>query len=254
MKRIFDSFMFRDELDMLEMRLYELQDVPNLFHVIVEADRTHGHNRAREYVYPDHKDRFSQWADRIIYVQASGLPNDVDAWSREHAQREFVWRGLARAEAEPQEVVLHGDLDEIPSPLFAQWVNPARGFVRAKQRLVCFAVDWLHPEPWWGTVAGRVGQVTGFANMRDARCSFLPEVEDAGTHCSWLGSLADNERKMRSFCHPEVETMGWYTRLQECYETGLHVDGKKLAPVDVDESWPRWIVDGHAPENWYRPR
>ena len=38
------------------------------------------------------------------------------------------------------------------------------------------------------------------------------------------------------------------------YREGYHVDGKKMAPVDVDEGWPKWIVAGNAPTSWYRPR
>ena len=48
--------------------------------------------------------------------------------------------------------------------------------------------------------------------------------------------------------------MGWRDRLDECYQTGLHVDGTKLLPVDVDETWPKWIREGNAPASWYRPR
>jgi phosphoribosylformylglycinamidine synthase len=38
------------------------------------------------------------------------------------------------------------------------------------------------------------------------------------------------------------------------YRDGIHVDGTKMTPVDVDDTWPRWIVEGHAPASWYRPR
>jgi hypothetical protein len=245
--------MFRDEVDLLECRLTELEDINDLYHVIVEADVTHGGNTPREYVYPDVKERFAPWADRIVYIQASGLPDDIDAWSREHAQREWCWQGLKLLDAQPDDIVLHGDLDEIPTALAVRYVKP-RGFVRFKQTLYTFAVDWQHPEPWWGTLAGRVKDITGFANMRDARCHYLPDLPDAGWHLSWLGTEVEAQQKMDAFCHPEVKDMGWYDRLGECYQTGLHVDGTKLLPVDVDASWPRWIREGNAPASWFRPR
>ncbi len=144
MTRTFDVFMFRDEVDLLECRLTELQDVPDLVHVIIEADVTHGGNRPREFVYPDHRARFEPWAERIVYVQATDLPDGPDAWDREHAQREWGWQALRAWDAQPDDIVLHGDLDEIPDPLAARWVKP-RGVVRFRQRLYSFAVDWLHP-------------------------------------------------------------------------------------------------------------
>lgn len=258
MTRTFDVFMLRDEMDLLECRLTELEGVPNLVHVIVEADVTHGGNKPREYVYPDHRARFEPWADRICYVQASGLPDTPDAWDREHAQREWGWQGLKAWDADPDDIVLHGDLDEIPTALAARWVKP-RGFVRFRQTLYCFALDWKHPEPWWGTVAGRVRDIGRFSDMRDARCHFLPEIEDGGWHLSYMGSHEDNVRKIEAFCHPEVTDIldakfgSWERRLLDCYEKGWHVDGAKLIPVDVDDTYPRWIREGHAPANWYRP-
>lgn len=254
---IIDTFMFRDEVDLLECRLTELEGVPELYHVIVEADVTHGGNKPREYVYPDHRERFLRWSDRIVYVQASGLPDDVDAWSREHAQREWCWVGLEKLNPNPNDVVLHGDLDEIPTALAARHVKP-RGVVRFNQTLYSFAVDWQHPDPWWGTVAARVKDVTSFSNLRDARNAFLPELPDAGWHFSWLGGKEATEQKLDAFCHPEVADLGWRERLEECYETGRHLDngrhGTQLIPVDVDESFPRWIREGHAPASWFRPR
>lgn len=249
---IVDTFMLRDELDLLECRITELQDIPDLHHVIVEADVTHGGNTPREYVYPDHRERFSAWADRITYIQASGLPCDPNPWMREHAQREWCWAGLKRLDAQPDDIVLHGDLDEIPTAFATKFVRP-KGFVRFRQTLYCFAIDWQHPDPWWGTVAGRVRDIGKFTDMRDARCWMLPELPDAGWHFAWLGGRRAADEKMDAFCHHEIEG-AWRGRLGECYETGLHVDGAKLLPVDVDESWPRWIREGNAPESWYRPR
>lgn len=254
---IVDTFMFRDEADLLECRLTELQDIPNLVHIVIEADVTHGGNHPREYVYPDIRGRYTAWSDRIVYVQASGLPDGPDAWDREHAQREWAWDGLRRLEAAPDDIVLHGDLDEIPDPLAARWVKPRR-VTRFRQRLYSFAVDWQHPDPWWGTVAAYVGDVTTFSNLRDMRCHYLPEIEEGGWHFSWLGGGSKAREKMDAFCHPEVKDLGWYERLDECYREGIHLDngrqGTKLLPVDVDDTYPRWIREGHAPASWYRPR
>lgn len=256
---IFDCFPMRDEVDLLECRLTELEKVPDLVHVIVEADVTHGGNKPRDYVYPDHRERFSSWADRIVYIQASGLPNDVDAWSRELAQREWCWEGLKQRDAQPDDIVLHGDLDEIPTAFAARFVRP-QGFVRFRQTLYCFAVDWQHPEPWWGTVAGRVKDVGRFQDMRTARCHFLPDIPDAGWHLSWLGGTEAAKEKMGAFCHPEVRGIldakygDALERLEACYREGWHTDDQKLIPVDVDETWPRWIREGNAPESWFRPR
>lgn len=251
MKRI-TSFSYNGEADMLECHLTEMSDVLDYF-VIVEADVTHGGNTPKPYRFPEQQDRFAPWADQIVYIQASDLPTVEDAWSRELAQREWVWQGLKRLDADPDDIVLHGDVDEIPTRLAARMVRP-RGFVVFYQRFHPFAVDWLHAQPWQGTVAGRVRDITRFAVMRDARLRTPNVVPDAGWHFSWVSADHDAKvDKMRSFCHPEIAPV-WEENLDVCWETGLHVDGKPLKGVDVDESWPEWIVAGHAPEGWFRPR
>ena len=261
---IVDTFPFRDELDLLECRLYELEDVPDLVHVAVEADVDH-QDHPKPYILSENLDRFDQWKDRLVVVRATDLPTVAefpDPWAREHAQREWCWQGLKQLDAQPDDVVLHGDVDEIPTAEAARWVRPS-GFVRFKQTLYTFAVDWQHPDPWWGTIAGRVKDVaaTGkFTNMRDARCALLPELPDAGWHLSWLGGGDEARSKMGSFCHPEVRGLldakhgDALARLDACYAEGWHTDGAKLIPVEVDETWPRWIYEGHAPDSWYRPR
>lgn len=252
---IFDSFPLNDELDLLECRLTELQDVPDLVHVLVEANVTH-QDTPKPYHYLENAERFAPWKDRIVAVHASGLPSKVDApdpWAREHAQREFVADGLKRAFAQAPDVVLHGDVDEIPSAVAVRNVRP-RGYTAFDQALYCFAVDWLHPERWRGTVAARVGAVRTFSAMRDAR-NTAPCLPNAGWHLSWLGGNEAQRRKLESFCHPEIAGRVEEGLAQDVYyQLGLHVDGKKMIPVAVDASWPKWIAEGRCPASWYRPR
>lgn len=251
MRRI-DTFPYAGEGDMLELRLTEIGDAVDHV-VIVEADVTHGGNRPKPYRYLEHADRFERWADKIVYVQASDLPTIEDAWSRELAQREWVWRGLESLDAAPDDIVLHGDVDEIPTALATSLVRP-RGFVVFHQRFHPFALDWLHPAPWQGTVAARVSDIDTFAEMRTARLHARTVVPDAGWHLSWVSDgIEAKEAKMHSFCHPEIAPT-WEGRLDVCWETGLHVDGVALTPVEIDDTWPRWVLDGNAPPTWYRPR
>jgi hypothetical protein len=252
---IFDTFMFNDEFDILECRLYELQDVKGLVHVAVEANVDH-QDHPKPYHLSENLERFAPWEDRLVVVQATDLPShadDPDPWARELAQREWAWAALEHAD--PSDVVLHGDVDEIPNVLGVRNVKP-NGFVVFTQRLACFAVDWLHPEPWNGTVAGRVGGIRSFAEMRGVR-NFAPSMPAAlnGWHLSWLGGKEATLRKLGSFCHPEIadRTLEGLHR-DEFLTTGYHVDGKRLIPVDVDASWPRWVHERKCPETWYRPR
>ena len=237
------------ELDMLECRLTELENVPDLVHVLVEADTDHqGH--PKPYHFTENRERFAAWGDRLRIVRATDLPDSPDAWDREHAQREWVAEALT--DADPDDVVLHGDLDEIPTDTFARNVKP-RGFVAAGQRFHCFAVDWLHPMVWPGTVAGHVRHISTFAAMRSARLT-VQIIPRSGWHFSWVGGHAYTIEKTRTFCHPEV--LDWSAEALDrgdFYTHGYHVDGQRLDAVEVDRTWPRWIAERRCPDDWFRP-
>jgi hypothetical protein len=274
MKR-YDSFMFNDELNMLECRLSELDQVMDKF-ILVEATVTH-QGTPKPLHYAENKERFSPWADKIVHVIADDLTirrnesrlylkraydGDTDesheAWQSENSQREYVADGLARLDVASDDLIFHGDVDEIPQVDYARHVRPLQGPVVFYQRFHPFAVDWLHPQEWQGTVVGHPRHLElGFSAFRNFRMRPPHTIlRDAGWHFTWVSDTHEDKlNKLNAFCHPEIKTE-WATRLEECWATGLHVDGgTKLQPVDVVEGeWPKWITDGNAPEGWFRPR
>ena len=286
--RVFDTFPINDEFDMLECRLEEMSPVVDHF-IAVEANVDH-QNHPKPYHLTDNLDRFAPWKDKLLVVQASGLPTSEhapDPWAREWAQRDWVWNGLRELDAQPDDIVLHGDVDEICRPLFVRNVHPKRReFITFAQRMHCFAIDWQHPDPWGGTVAvtvetaqacGQRLEVDGvlyhpgsWQIVRNQRNGIVAvnfqsydlgggwrhtTFDDAGWHLSWLGGQERTFKKLGSFCHPEVAdkiTDGLSTDL--FLREGWHVDGRKMRAVEIDQTWPKWIRDGKAPASWFRPR
>lgn len=119
--RVYDCFPFFRELDLLEIRLAELAPRVDRF-VLIEATRDFtGHSKP--LYYEENRDRFSQWADRIIHVVVDSDPPDADArWARQRWQRDQALRALDDAgpddagPAGPDDIVMISDLDEIPRP------------------------------------------------------------------------------------------------------------------------------------------
>ena len=253
--RRFDCFMMNNELDMLECRLTELEDVVDHF-VLVEATVTHGANQPKPLHFQENQERFAKWSDQIVHVVADGMPSHVDPWSREHAQREWFRTGLLSVDVQPDDIIFQSDVDEIPRTDFVKYTNPT-GFVVAEMDFYCFALDWLNTEspdaPWRGTVAARYGFIETFTKMRDARLWAPVRVPDAGWHFTWVGGPEYWPSKLGSFCHPEIgptverQGLGWY------FENGVHVDGFPCQQVDHDD-YPKWIREGHAPDSWWRFR
>lgn len=276
---IIDSFPINNEFDMLECRL-ETMDPAVDFFIAVEADVDH-QDHPKPYHITENIERFDAWADKLIVVRATGLPtndDDPDPWARELMQREFVRDGLQevdkRIKLTPDTIVLHGDADEICRPLHIRNVRPKRpkrpttlpdgtadgGFVSFHQRGHFFAVDWLFPDIWGGTVAGTLEQIAAlgqypFQKMRNTRNWNPSTLSDAGWHFSWLGGREATLAKMGAFCHPETSERTMLGLRTDRYLTeGLHLDGRRMAPVDVDETWPAYVYERRCPTEWFRPR
>ena len=122
---IYDCFTFRDEFDMLEIRLRILDRVVDKF-VICEANKTFT-NQSKPYNFLKNKERFKQWEDKIIYLpvelDSTGLDfskKDTEynpysaAWQLEYQQRSGLILGLG--EAKEGDIIMLGDVDEIPYP------------------------------------------------------------------------------------------------------------------------------------------
>jgi beta-1,4-mannosyl-glycoprotein beta-1,4-N-acetylglucosaminyltransferase len=110
--KVFDCFIFFNELDILEIRLNELDPVVDHF-VLVEARKTHtGQEKPLHYL--DNKDRFAAFRNKLIHVVVDDFPaNLAKGVEASYYQRERIADGLASAG--PQDLIMVSDADEIPS-------------------------------------------------------------------------------------------------------------------------------------------
>ncbi len=108
--RIYDTFLFGGELDLLEHRLRETFDLVDAF-VLVEAAETF-RGAAKPLVFRDHAGRFVWAAEKIRHIALESLgPAPHTAWQREALQRNALMLGLG--DASPDDIVLVLDADEI---------------------------------------------------------------------------------------------------------------------------------------------
>ena len=254
---IWDTFMFRDELDMLELRLTHMQDY-DVVHVIVEAPVSHrGSHKPLHYAL--NEKRFARWAGRITVVTCDHLPlsarsSTVTAWDREHLQRDCA-REMLLSAAGPADMVLLADVDEIPDMDRLKGIPPGQP-VTLRQRIFAFAVDWEFPHEEDTSVLCPA-QLLGYATpsfLRDRRQAYAVQ-DHAGWHFSWLGGSQAIRLKVQSHCHDEQDSQ----LLQGAdnnvlYEQGVGIWGFNLDPRDVDATWPAYIRDRKCPKGWFRPR
>jgi len=130
MMRLFDCFTFFNELDLLELRLTELDPVVHRF-VLVEGAYTFT-GLPKPLTFKENRERFARFLPKIIYVELGAFePNLTSAWDREYASRRAIMRGLSNAG--PDDLILISDVDEIPKPAIL-----AASLPQAPRRLTVF--------------------------------------------------------------------------------------------------------------------
>ena len=210
-RRIYDAFQFFNELDMLEIRLHELENVVYRF-ILVEATRTHS-NHPKPLHFALNKDRFAPFRDKIIHIVVDDLPNSTNAWVLENFQRNAILRGLN--EAHPNDLVVIADVDEIPAsyvldalrrcdgPTSPTWLYSRFFNFRFEWE---FLGQWKHPQAvrYANLLASNAGAVTPQEVRMGAMTPSHTKVESAGWHCSFFTDAGGVVDKVRAFTHQEL--------------------------------------------------
>lgn len=105
--KIYDTFIFNDELDLLELRL-EFLDKSVDFFVIVESKRTLS-GLEKPLHFFNNKDRYQKYQHKIVYLESP--VNDKPAWEYEYFQRNYIKKALTHCKE--NDWILISDVDEI---------------------------------------------------------------------------------------------------------------------------------------------
>jgi beta-1,4-mannosyl-glycoprotein beta-1,4-N-acetylglucosaminyltransferase len=104
--------MFFNEIEILKMRLEELNDVVDYF-VLVESTETQ-RGDLKPLHFNENRHLFEKYLGKIIHIVVDERHPEMDLWARENYQRNCIARGLRNCDS--SDVVLISDLDEIPRP------------------------------------------------------------------------------------------------------------------------------------------
>jgi hypothetical protein len=245
MRRVFDVFTFRDELDLLECRLIELEAAVYR-HVLVESPLTYT-GLPKPLHYAENKKRFAPWEDRIIHVVAD-ISDQTSNPGRENAQRNAAWRGLDDYGA--GDILIHGDADEIPHPGTIQSTG-----IKILHRHHPVAVN-LRDWTYWGGYVGQLGpRRPDMLELRQRLHSrVIPEINGNGWHFSWLGGpdamLAKARTLLETYYVPVMDNGA-----QDFYRNKVNPGSgdRNLALVEIDETWPKFMQERRGPKSWYWP-
>ena len=228
--KIYDCFTFYNEFELLELRLKSLWDVVDCF-VIVEANRKHN-GEPKGFNFWARQDDFKDFLPKIRFVPAdlSQVPfKGTGDWSIENAQRNAIMHGLI--DAQPDDLILISDLDEIPAPdifqrlkenqlalmgfcvspplaskqqigIPVQLLIPAMNYLEVgaivlAQTFHYYYFDWISRNAWTGTVMVKRKNLTTPQHMRNIKDT-LPRASEGGHHFSYMGGVDRVINKMTS--------------------------------------------------------
>ncbi len=185
--KIYDCFIFFNELDLLELRLNLLDECVDYF-VIVESAITF-QGEEKEYLFEKNRSRFAKFEKKIIHYKVekysldfANLPyiseprsvddkilntiyKHIDAcphfdkqkefwWGNDFYQRECIRRALAVANPASDDLILISDVDEIPNPGALIKIKKdilSTSLVCLRQHEFCYYLNYYHNSDWVGT-------------------------------------------------------------------------------------------------------
>jgi beta-1,4-mannosyl-glycoprotein beta-1,4-N-acetylglucosaminyltransferase len=206
--KVVDCFTFYNELDLLEIRLNELDEVVDNF-VIVEAEKTH-QNEIKPLYYQEAADdpRFKKWKDRIINVVVPASEFKDDTWYNENTQFRAITRGLSQFEE--NDLIMVGAADEIPNKNMVKEASEKLQVPMVfHQKLYYFYLNTLYSHNgspiWPGTTIQKLQHLPQDIIQLISSRTALPPIFNGGWHFSYLGNEKAALNKIHSYAHDEFK-------------------------------------------------
>lgn len=212
--KIFDAFMFFNELDLLEIRLEELHNDVDFF-VISECTKTH-QNNDKPLFFLENKDRFKKFLPKIIHhiFEPEIFPYP---WYIENEQRNQLKK--AGFEINDGDLFMLSDGDEIVSSDLVKLLKNNSDKIKTPctclMQMSYYYINAVIQEPWhhknWkGTIVlpykyYNQEPLNYWRSIKDS----LPVIEKAGWHFSFIGGIEKVKTKIESYAHSEFNNLNY---------------------------------------------
>ena len=289
---IYDCFPFFNEVDILNLRLHVLDPYVDRF-VIEESTRTFS-GEPKELVFEKHRDLFTPFLPKIRYVvvdddvvledgvtpspSAACYVTDIPGQPLPHRRDYFQKNHLMDAlrDVTKEDVILFGDLDEIPNPDALQGIladfDPTKVYHLAQRNFYVYlnmeespvklrSITGEFPgvaqadRRWLGTKVCSIRNIPeeGIVRLRDLVPVTDPRsvrVPDGGWHFGYMGGYHTSNvldrigTKIRAAAHQEYNDAEIIAETMDQLILGKDIFGRDthFERVDIDDTWPRYLV------------
>ena len=244
--RVYDGFMFFNELDVLEIRLNELYNSVTKF-IIVEGRRKINGEVNNDMYLLNNMERFDKFKDKIVHIIVDDFPEVTphDPWAFERHLRDSIIKGWIQLELRDNDVVIVSDADEIPRSSIVSSYKIKDGFSSLIQGLYYFYLNcYCHEWEWQKIVPFSIAKHMTPCQIRYTEA--MNKIKDGGWHFSFMGGSRMIEEKMKSYAHQEYNTPEYLDRIENAIKTGEDIfkrPGIKGTIVSIDESFPKYVYE-----------
>lgn len=281
--KVYDCFLFFNELNLLEIRLNILDPVVDYF-VIVEANVTHS-GKPREYCFEANKNKFTKWLDKIIYIKVDSMPEQFEdlsmytvsssmpqpvnvtydqmVWNtivynlqsatnidkkaplqcREYWQRESIIRALGNCT--PDDVIMLSDIDEMPNPDIVKAIlnNFDNYQVYSLRQNSYYYKLNLLKERHW--VGPRIASYSRFCEQPVGTFRHIRDliISHGGWHFSFQ-TASGVANKLQAYSHADMATEDVMKNLDTRIANSTDPFNRgKLTKVEIDSTYPQYLLD-----------
>ncbi len=249
---VIDTCTFFNELELLEIRLNELDPVVDAF-VIVEATQTH-QGRPKPLYFQENKHLFEKFLPKIrhsVVEFPENLPLEIARdqeqypanWARERLQRNKIKEQLLNCK--PTDIIIISDLDEIPSAEAVAKYKPEMGICFFEMGSFYYFFNtkvgtWTHAKIMpWGDLINRT---PSFVRNKEAGNSM---EFFGGWHYSYMGGADRILKKYQSFAHQEYNPEGHQTvgGIEKMLEEGMNINSGNPFNYEFYHHYPKFVID-----------
>jgi beta-1,4-mannosyl-glycoprotein beta-1,4-N-acetylglucosaminyltransferase len=270
--KIYDSFRFFNELELLEIRFNLLYDLVDHF-VITECPYTIMGDEKPLY-YWENRHLFDKFNDKVIHDVMDDIPSSFEnyiekqkyhtaygsidkncgqpyidipiRYQRDMYARDYTAFSIEKAGVSDEDLIITSDADEILNPLILdsvdEWFNPSCHYA-ALQRSFYYGLNTLFQENWMGSRLCTWGLLKNISV--DSLRQMHPEsykIENAGWHWSCFGGSERFKQKLAACADSQHNTPDIVGNVEERIEKGIDpIDRGMLKFVPMDDTYPEYI-------------
>ena len=277
--KIYDSFLFFNELDLLDIRLNLLNDVVDKF-VILESTITFS-GKTKKLFFNENKQLFEKFSDKIIHIIVDDTPEDFNnlsftsntsnikdalknktlkhlnestgwnrnnaneaQWGREIYQRESITNGFLNCD--DNDLIIVSDVDEIPNPAELLKIKDSgqSDVFEFRQNMFFYNINTLKERGWSGP------KIAHWSVIKENSLNILRQnkltnnvVENGGWHLSFMGGENRIKDKLEAYSHQEYNNNHIKENLTRNIQTNndLFFRGS-LVEINIENEFPNTLL------------